>query len=458
MKTAKSPLQRVLLAVTVLFALLACQEKEITTVPAKIVLDNADGFGAVAVKFSNKVETQSISFTADGDWRIHVPSDATWITVSPSSGHGNGEKVTAQITVQANLVEKKRGATLSFISDGLEQKALVMLEQEQLYIRKMQLPGSKVLIGQAASTYTVKVTSVFVDSFTASSTASWLTAKMGANSGELKLTVTANNGAPRSCDIVLTSAPIPGEESIKANLKVTQFNVAAPKPDILDVDFKSDGSAIDVAAGRTVTYYPGDECVVSLNKTWNTYVPSFSHSMGGAYTAGCYKVEEDAEMISLMEDGYSMEAVFMLSEEPNGKEIKAFSCTRSGGTALMVGNSSHNNNLTFIINNGGWKFCDSGIVPVPGTYYHVLGTWDKASGDLICYIDGEKKAVVTGITGAFKRATMTPNYFTIGGNQANDGGWRGDVVEACLYSTVISADEAYARAIETGPNHMLFTE
>ena len=53
---------------------------------------------------------------------------------------------------------------------------------------------------------------------------------------------------------------------------------------------------------------------------------------------------------------------------------------------------------------------------------------------------------------------MPPNYFTIGGNQANDGGWRGDVVEACLYSTVISADEAYARAIETGPNHMLFTE
>lgn len=455
---AKSPLLRILVAATVTSALLACQEKEIATVPAKIVLDNADRFGTVAVQFGNKVETQSITFTAEGDWFIRVPANATWLTVSPASGQGNGEKVTVTLSVEANPVEKARNAILAFVSDGLEQKALVTLKQEQLYVRKIRLPGSKVEIGQAAATYTIPVTAVFVNKFTVSGAASWLTAEMGTDSGELKLTVPANDGEPRSCEIVLASEPVSGEESVKDTLVVSQFNVPAPKPDLFDIDFNSDASAVDAARGKTVTYFPGDECVLSLNKTWGTYVPSFSHSMGGGYSGGCYKVEEDAEMISLMQDGYSMEAVIMLSELPNGKEIKAFSCTRAGGTALMVGSSGHNNNLTFIINNKGWKFADSGIVPVPGTYYHVLGTWDKASGELICYVSGEKKATLTGITGTFKRAAMDPNHFTIGGNQANDGGWRGDVVEACLFSAALTAGEAHARAIETGPHHMLLSE
>lgn len=456
--SVKNPLLRLFFAVTVSLALLACQEKEIAKVPAKILLDNADSFGGLVLNFGNKAETQNITFTADGDWHIRVPDDAAWLTVSPASGHGNGDKVSVALTVKPNPVEKGRKTVLAFVSDGLEQKALVTLKQEQLYVRKIRLPGSKVEIGQGAATYTIPVTAVYVNKFTVSGAASWLTAEMGADSGELKLTVPANNGAPRSCEIVLTSEPVPGEESVMDTLVVSQFNVAAPKPDLLDIDFNSDGSAVDAARGKTVTYFPGNECVLSLNKIWGTYVPSFSHAMGGGYTGGCYKVEEDAEMISLMQDGYSMEAIMKLSEEPNGKEIKAFSCTRAGGTALMVGSSGHNNNLTFIINNKGWKFCDSGIVPVPGIYYHVLGTWDKASGDLVCYVNGERKSVVTGITGTFKRAAMNPNHFTIGGNQANDGGWRGDVVEACLFSTALTADEAHARAIETAPRHMLLSE
>lgn len=97
---------RILLVIPAL-VLTACTE-EVTIVPAKIVLDNADDMGSATVNFGNKVETKTVSFKADGDWFIRVPSNASWLTVTPTSGTAGGEKITVNLTVPDNPEETKQ--------------------------------------------------------------------------------------------------------------------------------------------------------------------------------------------------------------------------------------------------------------------------------------------------------------------------------------------------------------
>ena len=120
----------VLVAVLLGGVFASCAPEEITKVPAKMSLENADELGAIALTFSNRVETKSVSFTADGDWYIRIPKDCNWLKASPASGSGNA---TVNFTTSLYEEEVPRDAKVAFVCDGLEQKAILKVTQLQKF-------------------------------------------------------------------------------------------------------------------------------------------------------------------------------------------------------------------------------------------------------------------------------------------------------------------------------------
>ena len=120
----------VLVAVLLGGVFASCAPEEITKVPAKMSLENADELGATALTFSNRAETKSVSFTADGDWYIRIPKDCNWLKASPASGSGNA---TVNFTTSLYEEEVPRDAKVAFVCDGLEQKAILNVTQLQKF-------------------------------------------------------------------------------------------------------------------------------------------------------------------------------------------------------------------------------------------------------------------------------------------------------------------------------------
>ena len=63
------------LAAVLLSGMISCVQEEPTRVPAKMDLENVDELGKATLTFSNRAETKTVNFTADGDWYIRVPKD-----------------------------------------------------------------------------------------------------------------------------------------------------------------------------------------------------------------------------------------------------------------------------------------------------------------------------------------------------------------------------------------------
>lgn len=422
----------------------ACNVSEPTIVPAKITFDNADELGFVSLDFSSKAASQTISFKADGEWHIVIQASEDWISVSPSSGQGDG---TISVSVSDNPAEQSRRGFVSFVCDGLEQKVMLKVYQDQLYVRKIVFEGAKGYVPKAGGTFLVNVKTVYVDDWTVSCDDSWLSVEK-ADATHLRMICGAAE-TPRSAKVTLTA--VGTEEPVVGEGEFIQWL----KADVLDVEFTEEG-ARDLAQEREIRFVPNtSECSVSLNTAYGSFVPTFSHPMGGSCSGGIYRTDIDNTMMECLNDGFSMEAVVMLSDEPNGKEIKAFSSTKGGGFAIMVNSSSRGNDLTFLLNNGAWQFIKTGVIPMPGVFYHVLGTWDQATGVAKVYLDGVLKGEYS-VTGSLQYGTLNPNYITIGGNQNTqteyNGSWRGDVVSARIFNATLSEKEVLARYHDYAPN------
>ena len=141
------------LAAVLLGGMISCVQEEPTRVPAKMDLENADELGKAALTFSNRAETKTVNFTADGDWYIRVPKDCDWLTVSPKEGTGDA---TVNITTKLYEEEAPRSATLAFVVDGVEQKALLDITQLQKF--HLNVTVDNPVLGKTGGEFTFPVT------------------------------------------------------------------------------------------------------------------------------------------------------------------------------------------------------------------------------------------------------------------------------------------------------------
>jgi hypothetical protein len=398
----------------------------------------------------------TFNVNTNGNWTYEINEEGkSWLTEKDKEA---GSLVLTATSLTDVTVEKSAEITFKSTSDeSLAQTVTIYQKDINLQV---DASGLKVYSGGGETSLAVSVTNI--SSWAATSDESWITVEKTSTSG-IKVTVAANAGSERTGTVTVTT---PDDADVVTSFSVDQdaSSDEAPQADVFDAVFASDGTATDAAESRTVTYSSGDECSVSYNSVYGRYAPSFTHTLGGAVTEGYYRTDIDDSMKSFMDDGYTLEAVVMLGKAPTGSEVKAFSSTKSGGTALMVGSSSYGKELLFLLNmnTGGtshYKFVRTGITPEPGVFYHIIGTWDKTTGVACVYLDGEKKAELTGLTDDLRYGTLSPsNYFAIGGNQSSqtslNGGWYGDIPIARVYGGPLTADQAKALYLYNFAGHI----
>ena len=223
--------------------------------------------------------------------------------------------------------------------------------------------------------------------------------------------------------------------------------------DILDVVFNQDGTAQNIApTSLTVnqynrkalfSFYP-NAIATYYHSTFNRYVAHFNNPLGGNASA-YYRIDYGnyADIVNAISDDHSLEAVFRLDTAHSGTaEAKFFAAHQSGGTGFLISKSEKGQDITFLPHVGGnYIWCGSGIKPEVGKYYHVIGVWDKSSGNAHIYINGELKNTVPA-AGELKLGSET--WFGIGcdAGPTPNIAWNGEVSIARVYGRALTADEA----------------
>lgn len=522
------------LAAVLLGGMISCVQEEPTRVPAKMDLENVDELGKAALTFSNRAETKTVSFTADGDWYIRIPKGCDWLIVSPKEGTGDA---TVNFTTKAYEEESPRSATVAFVVDGLEQKATLDVTQLQKFHLNAEVAttvvpktGGDVVIDITTNgTYTctidatgsswlsvaeegknqivltakpiaegalknaakvtiacvedealaevidfsqknleislgakeihsnghaatgeLTVTTINVENWSLTSSADWVTVEKTGNKVNFSLSENTTY-ADREATITVQCTDSEEDADVLSVVKVKQL-VAA---DLVDYKFAEDGTAIDISPRANEIRSYTTNAAMNYYQEYASWGPSVSREINKTLNLSSeavwlcnYTSFEDK-----INDGYTIESVFSIPTTHTNAETKAFGATKSGGFALMLGNTGAKTNtdgtkvtrdgsIEFIQHDGtNWTFAVTGVKPVPGQLYHVFGVWDGEN--FLCYVDGELK--YSGVVKAIKHATQTPHHLAVAGNYNGEtsfnGSWNGTVVAARMYDKALTPEQ-----------------
>ena len=523
------------LAAVLLGGMISCVQEEPTRVPAKMDLENVDELGKAALTFSNRAETKTVSFTADGDWYIRVPKDCDWLTVSPKEGSAGD--VAVNISTKLYEAEEARTATLAFVVDGVEQKVTLDVTQLQKFHLNAEVAttvvpktGGDVVIDITTNgTYTctidatgsswlsvaeegknqivltakpiaegalknaakvtiacvedealaevidfsqknleislgakeihsnghaatgeLTVTTINVENWSLTSSADWVTVEKTGNKVNFSLSENTTY-ADREATITVQCTDSEEDADVLSVVKVKQL-VAA---DLVDYKFAEDGTAIDISPRANEIRSYTTNAAMNYYQEYASWGPSVSREINKTLNLSSeavwlcnYTSFEDK-----INDGYTIESVFSIPTTHTNAETKAFGATKSGGFALMLGNTGAKTNtdgtkvtrdgsIEFIQHDGtNWTFAVTGVKPVPGQLYHVFGVWDGEN--FLCYVDGELK--YSGVVKAIKHATQTPHHLAVAGNYNGEtsfnGSWNGTVVAARMYDKALTPEQ-----------------
>ncbi|MGM9674105.1 MAG: LamG-like jellyroll fold domain-containing protein, partial [Bacteroidaceae bacterium] len=222
-----------------------------------------------------------------------------------------------------------------------------------------------------------------------------------------------------------------------------------PVADLLDVQFTDDGNAVDVSPMQMEVKTMGAP-EVALNEKFGRNSARMTNGYG-AGTSNYYRIEYSGNQAfkDALADGHTLELLFSANyEEILDKETKPFSGHEGGGTGLMINGNNHGYELNFLPHVGGeYRWTQSGIVPSPHTYYHMVGVWNKEEGKAYIYING-KLAGEANAAGDLKFPGEAAQWFGIGGdasgNMEAQSGSNWEIVAARIYDKPLEGGEVEA--------------
>ncbi|MGM9741081.1 MAG: LamG-like jellyroll fold domain-containing protein, partial [Candidatus Cryptobacteroides sp.] len=373
---------------------------------------------------------------------------------------GAKEAVLRAAPIAASAAKNVASVTFSCEEDSDAQTVLDFTQKNltiKLDVKEINASGT--MADRYAIEGDLDVITMNVNDWIPVSNADWLEASKTAD-GKLHWKVAKNNPSceVRSTELMAVCNDSPEDADVMGIVIVNQY----PGADIIDFKFKEDGTAFDnspnnnaftsyAGDGTKVTYkYIEDYCSWAPSTTYGTENSAVEYKYGFWYTNySSYK--------PLMEDGFTMEAIFSPNMAHNEtKEAKVFSTTQSGGFAIMLGASgaktnpcdnvdvTRNGSIEFIMHkNGNWNFLVTNVMVEVGKFYHVIGVYDPAAETIKCYVDGELKFTTTG-TGALKWPTGHSNFAVCGntnGDTKMNGSANVTVPVARVYSDPLSTEE-----------------
>ena len=227
-----------------------------------------------------------------------------------------------------------------------------------------------------------------------------------------------------------------------------------PVADLLDIEFKADGTAVDVSPMKhQVITNPSSALTTYYSDIHKRYTANFRHTPGSSVTSGYYRINYKAgdKFINSIADGCTIETIVMLGEaDPSNAEVKWFSSMQAGGIGFLMPAHYKSQCMTFLPNvstNGAsnWRWTHSQVKPEVGKYYHVVGVWNKEEGKAYIYVNGRLSGTEDA-KGNFVPVTAGAESFVIGGDAENNqtvaaSAWNGEVVTARIYDDPLNATQ-----------------
>lgn len=407
-----------------------------------------DGSEGGEIRIDGKAQSIDFTVLSTEEWRVEVDGPDAFSLPVQTGGVG---KTTVSLLAASNETGASRSGIVTFYS-GTDSKYEFGISQEE-QLPYLDVTPTSVSIGAEGDVFTVTVdTNQSSWAYDLGDGRSWIS-ETGRTDYTVTFSVPENtSGARRSAEIRFFAVESP---EILSYVSVDQSIPAAPPTDyILDVVFNADRSAKDNSTlGLKVdnSRLDGDVSVAWSDK-FGRYVAQFNNStiartnMDTGYYFIPYTTSDT--FAAKLADGFSYELVFCCYNDAVAKQVKPFSSTQAGGTGMCFRAATGEINFECHVG-GSWRELYSGILPVRGQYYHVVGTWDKANGICNLYVDGQLTASVN-TTGDFKfmDTNNDARWFGIGADPtAGDKGeasFYGEVVIARLYDNPMSAEEAKA--------------
>ncbi len=262
-----------------------------------------------------------------------------------------------------------------------------------------------------------------------------------------KLTVTKNNGQ---------TVVIPTNDISKIEFVEQQTGDA--KGDLLDIEFLPDGTAVDRSPMQhEVITNAGSSLMTYYSNLHKRYVANFRNTMGESTNHSYYRVNytKGGDFINRIADGCTMETIIKLNEaDAPGKEVKWFSSMQAGGVGFILpmhqAAKPGTRCLTFLPNisttgSSNWCWTYSDVEPVPGTYYHVVGVWNKEEGRSYIYVNGRLSGTAAA-PGNYVPVANGAESFVLGGDSEPNqttaaSAFNGELVTVRIYDKPMTADE-----------------
>lgn len=341
-------------------------------------------------------------------------------------------------------VTKNDGQTITIPTDNIEKIEFVQGEDVSTSFEVSATPDKVPYFGGTVT-------------FNISTSSPW-TYKVD-NSAVREVSVSGNR-------LVLDFPPMQGNQSEKFKITfqysgmetivdIDQDN--APHGDLLDIEFKADGTAVDVSPMQhKVITKPSANLMTYYNDIHKRYVASLRNTMGEMVTSGYYRIKytKGGEFINKIADGCTLESIIKLNEPDNpSREVKWFSSMQAGGIGFILpihSSTPGTTNLTFLPNvstTGGsnWRWTYSSTKPEVGKYYHVVGVWNKEEGKAYIYVNGVLGGTQSA-PGNYVPVASGAESFVIGGDPGTndtdcDASFNGEVVTIRIYDKALNATQ-----------------
>ena len=218
-------------------------------------------------------------------------------------------------------------------------------------------------------------------------------------------------------------------------------------PMLLDIAFNADGTATNYAFTKQTCGKYGSP-TVTYNTDYKRYEADLSgNSFNG--TAGHYyyiRFLYDQEFMNRLVDGHTLEAVVKVPYLSSTAEADILANYENGGTGIGIYNKTF---FTQAYVDGAYRstYDNDDLDDKVGTYHHVVGVYDKASAQLLIYIDGQ----LTGSQPAPGTHTLTnttaARYYMVGGNPNSNSNcvaaWNSNIVFARIYDDALTASQVH---------------
>jgi hypothetical protein len=211
--------------------------------------------------------------------------------------------------------------------------------------------------------------------------------------------------------------------------------------DLLDVEFKSDGSVFNGTFSNLVGVKHGSP-TVNYDSIYERYEASLGNTFGSTPTHFYnFDFGLDTDFMRCLEDGHTLELLMMLPDAPpNSNSSDPFASYQNGGSGISIRDKII---CLFFYIGGSYRQISSGITPVGGMYYHVVAVWNKEEGKLYIYVDGDEKATLN-VSGNFREPDSNSRYYVVGGDPAGSSAtdaWPGTITFARIYDAPLTADQ-----------------